>query len=150
ETMLAGPVDASVPAVLFHREDGFRPQLSWEQLRANVAATASALRANRVGPGDRVAPWLPNCPEALVVMLACLSVGAVYSSTSPDFGAAGVIDRFGQIEPSVLFAADGYLYGGTRHDCLGRLATIRAGLPSVTDTVVIGSLADEPDLGGVP
>jgi acetoacetyl-CoA synthetase len=150
ENLLSGPPDGAAPAILFQREDGRRRAVSWEQLRANVAALSSALRASGVGPGDRVAAWIPNVPEAVVVMLATTAIGAVFSSTSPDFGPAGVVDRFGQIEPRVLVAADGYTYGGTRHDCLARLAEIRAALPSVTDTVVVGNLADDPDLSAVP
>ena len=102
----------------FFREDGERRQLSWEQLRANVAATAGALRASGVTAGDRVAAWMPNVPETVVMMLATTAIGAVFSSTSADFGVAGVVDRFGQIEPTVLLAADGYTYGGRRFDCL--------------------------------
>ena len=91
-----------------------------------------------VQPGDRVVTWLPNALEAVIVMLGATSIGAVYSSTSPDFGTARVLDRFGQIEPVVLFAADSYLYGGKRFDCLERLDEIRAGLPTLRATVVVG------------
>jgi acetoacetyl-CoA synthetase len=149
ENLLAGPRDAGEIAISFLREDGERRQLSWEQLRANVAATAAALRASGVGPGDRVAAWMPNLPETVVTMLAATAIGAVFSSTSADFGVAGVVDRFGQIAPSVLLASDGYLYGGQRFECLARLAEIRAALPSVRETVVVGNLADEPDLSGI-
>ena len=149
ENLLAGPDDGGEIAISFLREDGERRQLSWEQLRANVAATAAALRASGVGPGDRVAAWMPNVPETVVMMLAATAIGAVFSSTSADFGVAGVVDRFGQIAPSVLLASDGYTYGGQRYDCLERLAEIRAALPSVRDTVVVGNLADEPDLSRV-
>jgi acetoacetyl-CoA synthetase len=150
ENLLAGPADAGTTAIYFHREDGVRRQLSWEQLRANVAATAAALRSSGVGPGDRVAAWMPNLPETVVVMLATTALGAIFSSTSADFGPAGVIDRFGQIGPTVLLAADGYTYGGQRFDCLGRLGEIVAALPSVRHTVVVANLADEPDLRAVP
>ena len=149
ENLLAGPRDAGEIAISFLREDGERRQLSWEQLRANVAATAAALRASRVRRGDRVAAWMPNLPETVVMMLAATAIGAVFSSTSADFGVAGVVDRFGQIAPTVLLASDGYTYGGQRFDCLERLAEIRAALPSVRDTVVVGNLADEPDLSGI-
>ena len=98
----------------------------------------SALRSLGVQPGDRVVTWLPNALEAVIVMLGATSIGAVYSSTSPDFGTRGVLDRFGQIEPVVLFAADSYLYGGKRFDCLERLDEIRAGLPTLRATVVVG------------
>ena len=149
ENLLAGPRDAGEIAISFLREDGERRHLAWEQLRANVAATAAALRASGVGPGERVAAWMPNLPEAVVMMLAATAVGAVFSSTSADFGVAGVVDRFGQIAPAVLLASDGYTYGGQRFDCLERLAEIRAALPSLRETVVVGNLTDEPDLSGI-
>ena len=109
-----------------------------------VAATAAALRADGVQPGDRVAAWMPNVPETVIAMLAATSIGAVFSSTSADFGTAGVIDRFGQIEPVVLFAADGYRYGGKRFDCLDRLAEIGAALPTVRRGGGAGNLAERP------
>jgi len=146
ENLLRGASDSSMPAIEMLGEDGGRRTMSWEQLRANVAAAAAALRADGVGPGDRVAAWMPNIPETVVVMLATLAIGAVFSSTSADFGTAGVVDRFGQITPVVLVAADGYRYGGKTFDCLGRLADITAALPSVRRTVVVGNLRDEPDL----
>ncbi len=135
ETFLAttGPGDALVEA----GEDGRRRTVSWDELRAQVAALAAALGQTGVGPGDRVAAWLPNIPETIVTMLATAAVGATFSSTSPDFGTAGVLDRFGQIEPTVLVAADGYVYGGKVNDCLPRLAEIRAGLPGVRRTIVV-------------
>ncbi len=131
ENLLAGPADDSDPAIVFVREDGQRRMLTWAQLRVAVATTAAALRAAGVGVGDRVAAWMPNVPETVVAFLATNAIGAVFSSTSADFGAAGVVDRFGQIGPKVLFAADGYLYGGKRFDCLGRLPEIQAGLPTL-------------------
>ena len=150
ETMLQGPVDLSLPAIHARQENGDRRTLTWEQLRHAVAATAAALRAEGVGPGDRVAAWLPNVPEAVIAMLATISIGAVFSSTSPDFGVSGVVDRFGQIEPTVLFAADGYQYGGQRFDCLERLRELRPQLPSVRRVVVVGHLADTPAVGAIP
>jgi acetoacetyl-CoA synthetase len=150
ENLLAGPDDPARPAILAWREDGQRRSLSWDQLRSNVAAAAAALTADGVGPGDRVAAWMPNVPETVVVMLATLAVGAVFSSTSPDFGTAGVVDRFGQIRPAVLVAADGYRYGGKVISCLDRLGDIVAALPTVRRIVVVGSLAERPSLRGVP
>lgn len=150
ETLLKGPTDLSLPAIHARREDGQKRTITWEQLRGAVAATAAALRAEGVGPGDRVAAWLPNVPETVVAMLATISIGAVFSSTSPDFGVTGVVDRFGQIEPKVLFAADGYRYGGKRFDCIERLRELRPQLPSVTRVVVVGHLADTPDVRSVP
>ncbi len=140
ETFLAtaGPGAALIEA----GEDGRRRTVSWDELRAEVAAVAAALRGSGVGPGDRVAAWLPNIPETVVTMLATAAVGATFSSTSPDFGTAGVLDRFGQIEPKVLVAADGYVYGGKVNDCLPRLEEIRQGLPGLERTIVV------PYLGG--
>ena len=124
-------------AVVSFLEDGSRRTLSRDALRTQVAAVASALRRLGVGPGDRVAGFLPNIPETLIAMLAASSLGAVWSSCSPDFGVAGVLDRFGQIRPRVLFAADGYFYNGKRIDCLPRIAEIRAALDSVEALVVV-------------
>ena len=115
--------------------------VSRREARDTVARAATALRSAGVRPGDRVAAWLPNIVEAQIVMLAAASIGAVFSSTSPDFGVDGVLDRFGQIEPVVLVAADGYSYGGKSLDCLERLATIRAALPTVRRVVLVGHRA---------
>ena len=136
----------TAPAVVFAGEDGGERTVTWDDLRAEVAAAASALRGAGVGAGDRVAAWMPNVPETVVVMLATLALGAVFSSTSPDFGTAGVLDRFAQIEPTVLVATDGYRYGGKTFDCLDRLNEIIAGLPSVRATVVV----DHLDPGAAP
>ena len=96
-------------------------RISWRQLHDHVSRAAQGLRAAGVGPGDRVAGYLPNLPETVVAMLAATSLGAVWSSCSPDFGAQGVLDRFGQIEPKVLVGADGYRYNGAPIDSLGRI-----------------------------
>ncbi|NBP51648.1 MAG: acetoacetate--CoA ligase, partial [Actinobacteria bacterium] len=120
-------------------EDGNRRSRTWGELCDRVARLAGALSAAGVGPGDRVAAWLPNSLEAVETMLAAASLGAVFSSTSPDFGASGVLDRFGQIEPTVLVAVDGYRYGGKSFDCTERLAQIVAGLPTLRATVVVRS-----------
>ncbi|MEI8081116.1 MAG: acetoacetate--CoA ligase, partial [Actinomycetes bacterium] len=99
-----------------------------------------------VGAGDRVAAWMPNVPETMIAMLATASLGATFTSTSPDFGVAGVLDRFGQVEPTVLVAADGYVYANRRHSRLDRLAQIVDGLPTLRAVLVHGELDDEPDL----
>ena len=125
------------PALLFRGEDGTRRDLSRADLHNLVSRVQQALLAEGVRQGDRVAAWLPNVPEAYAVMLATASIGAVFSSTSPDFGTSGVLDRFGQIEPVVLFATDGYHYGGRRHDTTGRLAEVSAGLPTLRRVVVV-------------
>lgn len=127
-------------------ERGSRSEMTRAEARALVGAVAAALRADGVGAGDRVAIWLPNIIEAQIVMLAAASIGAVFASTSPDFGVDGVVDRFSQIAPTVLVAADGYCYGGKQVDCLDRLTGIRAGIGSVRRTVVIGCLDPVPSL----
>ena len=139
----------SRPAIVFWREDGARRALTRAQLHDEVSRCAQALRHAGVRPGDRVAAYLPNLPEAIIGMIATSSLGAVWSSCSPDFGIQGVLDRFGQIAPKVLFGADGYFYGGTAHDSLERLAGILAGLPSVERTIVVPYLDEAPRLDGV-
>ncbi len=126
------------PAVIAVDEDTTRT-ISWDDLAVEVGAMAAALTADGVTEGDRVAVWLPNGIEAIVAMLGAAAIGAVFSSTSPDFGAAGVLDRFGQIEPSVLFAVDGYDYGGTTFDRRDVKAEIVAGLPTLARTVTLGA-----------
>jgi acetoacetyl-CoA synthetase len=150
ENLLDGPSDDTMPAIIFEREDGQRRTMTWGQLRVSVAAVVAGLREADVHPGDRVAAWMPNLPETVIAFLATNAIGAVFSSTSADFGTAGVIDRFGQIDPVVLFAADGYTYGGRSFDCLPRLVEICAALPTLRRVVVTGNLRDEPDLGEVP
>ena len=103
-------------ALVSYTEDGRRVELTWDELRQQVASVAQYLRAVGVRAENRVAGLLPNCPEAIVAMLATASIGAVWSSCSPDFGIDGVLDRFGQIEPKILFATDGYFYNGKRID----------------------------------
>ena len=125
------------PAVVAVDERGSRT-ISWDELAVEVGAMAAALTDAGVDEGDRVAAWLPNGIEAVVAMLGAAAIGAVFSSTSPDFGAAGVLDRFGQIEPTVLFAIDGYDYGGTHHDRRSARDEIVAGLPSLRRTVTLG------------
>jgi acetoacetyl-CoA synthetase len=147
ETMLARGDDA--PALLFAREDGTRSVTTWLQLQAKVADLAYALLDAGVEPGDVVAAWLPNIPEAFVTALAAATIGAVYTSTSPDFGSSGVLERFGQVAPKVLVTTDGYVYGGRTHDCLSRLNEIRAGLPATRVVVVVPGLADAPDVSGI-
>ncbi len=146
QNLLADRPGADEVAIIAGQEDGSRRRITWRQLRADVAAMAAVLTEAGVGPGDRVAAWMPHVPETVVTFLAAASIGAVFSSTSADFGVDGVVDRFGQIEPTVLVAADGYRYGGKAFDCLDRLAEIRAQLPSLTSTVVVGCLSDAPDL----
>jgi acetoacetyl-CoA synthetase len=115
EHVFAGKDDEKV-AILHASELRELGELSWGELRRQVAATAAGLRALGVERGDRVVAYVPNIPEAIVAFLAAASIGAVWSSCSPDFGPASVIDRFAQIEPKVLFAVDGYRYGGKDYD----------------------------------
>ena len=140
----------STPAIIFRGEDGTRRELSWGQLVEQVAALAASLKADGVGQGDRVAGYLPNAPEAVIGMLATSSLGAVWSSCSPDFGISGVLDRFGQIEPKVLLTVDGYHYSGKRLDIRPKLQAIAGALPSLHRTVVYPFLEASPDLGGIP
>ena len=138
------------PAIVARDERGRRREMSWDQLRAEVARVADGLRAAGVVAGDRVAGFLPNLPETLVAMLATTSLGATWSSCSPDFGIRGVLDRFGQIAPKVLFTADGYCYGGKTLDSIGRIAGILESLPSVTCVVVVANVSPRPDLARLP
>ncbi len=140
---------ADETAIVFRREDGVRRDLLWHELRADVEVMAAFFAQCGVGAGDRVAAWMPNVPETVVAMLAASMIGATFTSTSPDFGVAGVLDRFGQVTPTVLIAADGYVYANREHDRLDRLSEVVAGLPSVRAVVVHGELAVEPDVSGV-
>lgn len=124
-------------AIVFQSENGEQTNLSHGQLRAQVASLSRALRATGVVPGDRVAGFVPNMPQAIVAMLAAASIGAVWSSCSPDFGLSGVLDRFGQIEPKVLFTADGYHYNGKKHDSLKLVSDLVEQMPSVQKVIVI-------------
>ncbi|GAA5180259.1 acetoacetate--CoA ligase [Niveibacterium umoris] len=137
-------------AIVFWGEDVVRRRLSRAELYQAVAQFAAALRGAGVVAGDRVAGYLPNMPEAVVAMLAAASIGAVWSSASPDFGVQGVLDRFGQIEPKILVAADGYHYNGKRLDGLGKLAEIAGKLPSVQTVIVVPYLGVDAGLADVP
>ncbi len=135
------------PALVFRNERGARRTLSYRELGAEVARIAAGLRAAGVTAGDRVAGFVPNLPEAIVAMLAAASLGAVWSSCSPDFGVHGVLDRFGQIQPKVLFTADGYFYAGKQLDSLAGVAQVLKQLPSVECVVVIPYVSAQPPLG---
>ncbi len=137
-------------ALVFWGEDRVRRRITHAGLHDQVSRLAQALAAAGVEAGDRVAAYLPNMPETVAAMLAASSLGAVWSSCSPDFGVQGVVDRFGQIEPKVLFAADGYYYNGKSHDCLGKLAEILNRLPPVARTVIVPYMRAAPPLDGLP
>jgi acetoacetyl-CoA synthetase len=129
-------------AIVFWGEDKVRRRLSFGELHDAVSRTAQALEACGVKAGDRVAAFMPNMPETVIAMLATASLGATFTSCSPDFGQQGVLDRFGQVEPAVLFACDGYWYNAKAVDTLPRIAMIAALLPSVKRVVVIPYLHD--------
>ncbi len=133
-------------AIVFRDERGARRELSRDALAAEVARVAASLRELGVRAGDRVAGFLPNVPEAVIAMLAAASCGAAWSSCSPDFGAAGVLDRFGQIEPRVLFVADGYRYAGKTIDSLERVRDVVAAIPSIERVVALPFVRES--LGG--
>jgi acetoacetyl-CoA synthetase len=125
------------PALKFQSEITPLTEISWEELGRKVASIATALRDFGVGKGDRVVAYLPNVPEAIIAFLACASIGAIWSSCSPDFGFRSVTDRFRQIEPKVLFAVDGYQYGGKKFDCRPTIATLQNSLPTLERTVLV-------------
>ncbi len=133
------------PALVHESELRPRGQTTWRELRERVAAAAAGLKEMGVGRGDRVVAYLPNVPEAVVAFLACASLGAIWSSSSPDFGAGSVVDRFKQIEPKVLFAVDGYRYGGKDYDRTDVVAKLQAEIPTLEKTVLLPYLSEEPD-----
>jgi acetoacetyl-CoA synthetase len=138
------------PAVIFQGEGQPPRTLTRAELYDAVALFAAALRAQGIRPGDRVAAYLPNMPEAIIAALAAASVGAVWSSCSPDFGVQGVLDRFGQIEPRILLTADGYFYGGATHDSLGKAAEVARALPTVERVVIVPYTGRPISLDAVP
>jgi acetoacetyl-CoA synthetase len=127
----------SEAAIVFRSEDAVRRQLSHDQLREQVACCAGYLKSVGVEAGDRVVGFMPNMPETVVAMLATASLGAVWSSCSPDFGVQGVLDRFGQIEPKVVFTSDGYFYNGKFHQSGDKVSQFVSQLPGVKSTVVV-------------
>jgi len=137
--------DDEEPALIFYAEDQVHYRLSFRELREQTAAIAAWLRSVGVGAGDRVAGYLPNMPETVVAMLATASIGAIWSSTSPDFGYESVVDRFGQIEPKVLFRVDGYYYSGKTISLNERGERIVRALPSVRHDVLVPLLKKNPD-----
>ena len=141
ENLLRGP-DLE-PAIVFRNERGARRELSWQALRDEVARVAAGLREDGIGPGDIVAGFLPNLPETVIAMLAAASIGATWTSCSPDFGIQGVLDRFGQVKPRVLFTADGYYYAGKTVDSLAPIAGVLKELPSVTRVVLVPYVESE-------
>jgi acetoacetyl-CoA synthetase len=135
------------PALVYKSEIRPLGEVSWQELREKVGALAAGLKSLGVGRGDRVVAYLPNVPEAVVALLACASIGATWSSGSPDFGAGSLVDRFMQIEPKVLLAVDGYRYGGKDFDRTQVVARLQREIPSLETTVILPYLRDDPDLG---
>ena len=137
------------PAVLHQSEIRPLGTVTWRELQEKVGALAAGLEELGVERGDRVVAYLPNVPEALIAFLACASLGAIWSSCSPDFGLGSVVDRFTQIEPKVLFAVDGYRYGGKDYDRTEVVAKLQEEMPTLEKTVVLPYLAEEPDTSGL-
>ena len=148
ENALAG--DERLDALVFVNERGERRAMTRAELKREVARVAAGLRDAGIVPGDRVAGFLPNVPEAVVAMLATTSLGAVWTSCSPDFGMNGVLDRFGQVAPRVLFTADGYFYGGKTFDSLQPIASVLRKLPSVERVVIVPYVSAQAGPGALP
>jgi acetoacetyl-CoA synthetase len=148
ENLFAGKPNDRV-TILSASESRALSRLTWDELGEQVAALAGGLRELSVSEGDRVVAYMPNLPETVAAMLATTSLGAIWSSCSPDFGAVGVVDRFAQIEPKVLLAVDGYTYGGRPFDRRRVVADLAAGLPTVEHVVVLSYLSAAPDLDGI-
>ncbi|MEF8824014.1 MAG: acetoacetate--CoA ligase [Desulfohalobiaceae bacterium] len=137
-------------AIVFWGENSQPRRLTFSQLYSEVARVAASMREMGIQPGDRVVGYMPNIPETVIAMLAASSLGAVWSSCSPDFGIQGVLDRFGQIQPRLLFTADGYSFKGKELDIRNRLEQILEQIPSVERVVVVPFRESEPDIGKVP
>ncbi len=137
-------------AFVFWDERGPQRRVSYSELTSDASRAVQALAALGLRAGDRAAAFIPNLPETGMLALAALSQGIVWSSCSPDFGVDGVIERFGQIEPKVLFVADGYIYNGKRHDVLERVREIAERLPSLRKVVVVPYLEARPDIADIP
>ncbi len=137
-------------AIVFWGEDRVKSRITYAELHAEVSRLAQGLRAAGVAAGDRVAGYMPNLPGTVIAMLAATSVGAIWSSCSPDFGVQGVLDRFGQIEPKILVSADGYFYNGKTIDVVDRLKEISRNLPSVERTIVVPYTQRNPVIDGIP
>lgn len=137
------------PAIIFRDEQGRERVLSFAQLYEQVSVWQQLLQSYGAKPGDRVAAYMPNIPETIVAMLATASLGAVWSSASPDFGVQGVIDRFGQIEPKVLIAVDGYYYGGKTLDCLAKIKEVQPALNGLSRTIIVPFVQPAPDISAL-
>jgi len=129
-------------AIHFYGEDGTQSSLSYRELHDQVSRLARSMREMGIVKNDRVVGFMPNIPETIITMLATASIGAIWSSCSPDFGIKGVLDRFQQIEPKLIFAADGYLYNEKTIDCLSKLKNILTYLPSIKKTIIVPFTGD--------
>ncbi len=136
------------PALIFHNERGARRMLTYRDLHEQVSGLVRALREAGVEPGDRVAAYMPNLPETVLVMLATTAIGAIFTSCSMDFGTAAALDRFGPVQPKILFAADGYFYAGKTIDCLDRVRDLQHRLEGLERTVIVPYLQPLPALDG--
>jgi len=137
-------------ALIFKGEDQDPIRMTYRELYDEVARVAAPLKAAGVQPGDRVAGFMPNMPQTIIAMLAATSLGATWSSCSPDFGIKGVLDRFGQIKPKVLFTANGYSFKGKKFDSLGRVADILKEIPSIEKVIVVPYTEPDPDVSRLP
>ncbi len=137
-------------ALIFNGEDQVAARMTYAELYDEVARVAISLRAAGVKAADRVVGFMPNMPETIIAMLAATSIGATWSSCSPDFGIKGVLDRFGQIQPKVIFTADGYFFKGKHLDSLERISNIIKKLPSIEKLVVVPYTEKNPDIIGLP
>ena len=124
-------------AIIFRSENGYRTSLNWKQLNVNVSQVSNWMKSNGLNKGDRVAAYLPNIPEAVIAYISSAAVGAVWSSCSPDFGAEGVVSRFSQIKPKILFIGDKYFYNGKKINILERLPEIINKVPSINKIVIV-------------
>lgn len=134
------------PALVFRNEQGPRRSLTYNELYQQVAQLAAALRKAGIKTNDRVAGYMPNMPETIIAMLATTSIGAIWSSCSPDFGAQGVYDRFNQVQPKIIFATDGYFYNGKTFSSLEKIAHLEENIPSIEKTIIIPYLQTAPEL----
>jgi len=137
-------------ALIFKGEDQPARRMTYSELYVAVARLAASLKEMGIQPGDRAVGFMPNMPETIIAMLAATSLGATWSSCSPDFGIKGVLDRFGQIKPRVLFTANGYSFKGRKFDSLERISNILKQIPSIEKVVVVPYTEEEPDIGSVP
>jgi len=143
ENMLSGNISGT--AIVFKSEDKIRKEVSWKELKTQVAILAKFLKEEGIVKGDRVAAYMPNMPETVIMMLATSSIGAIFSSASPDFGVDGVLDRFGQIEPKILLTTDGYWYNGKEVNIINKVLDVVKDLPSLQRVVIIPLLGIKTD-----